>query len=228
MSQHINGTNSERKVPIDTSLGGPLKYAEGGKEMALLALSHTPVEHAIYAAMLKDVNASVIRIGEFGVRRLMELTGLRSYSSVRRGIAGLLSKRSIAPVEHEKLRKVSYYIFEPEEIFSRRSCSGQSPYPDELREFEVSRLFPLIVEAVTRRDDLSRREAIVTLLCAEGRSNAQIGRKLHIDEKTVKYHLRHIYAKFGLRRRSELVSFLLGSREPSNIRSSADHDLTQL
>ena len=56
---------------------------------------------------------------------------------------------------------------------------------------------------------LSRREAQVALRCAEGLTNAEIGRKLDVTEQTVKFHLRHIFVKFGVKRRTELISRLL-------------------
>ena len=60
--------------------------------------------------------------------------------------------------------------------------------------------------------NLSRREAQVALACAEGMTNSEIGRRLSIGEQTVKFHLRNIFAKFGVRRRTELISRLLANR----------------
>lgn len=57
--------------------------------------------------------------------------------------------------------------------------------------------------------DLSRREAQVALCCAEGLTNAEIGDRLCITEQTVKFHMRHLFIKFGVRRRGELISRLL-------------------
>lgn len=213
MSQHLNETTTSQRVPIATPFGGRSKQSKGVPQMALLALSHTSIEHNLYVVMCQEVSLSGDRQGLFGARRLMELTGLRSYSSIRRGIAGLLAKHSIKLVDGEPLRKSVYQVFEPAEIFARRHRAGQAPYPEALQDFANSKLFPLIVKTVLKRQDLSRREAVVTLFCAEGQSNAEIGRRLSIDEKTVKYHLRHIYSKFGLKRRTELVSFLLRPAE---------------
>jgi hypothetical protein len=46
----------------------------------------------------------------------------------------------------------------------------------------------------------------------EGLSNAEIGRRLQISEQTVKSHLRRVFDKFGVKRRTELVSRLLMRR----------------
>lgn len=50
---------------------------------------------------------------------------------------------------------------------------------------------------------LTRREQdVLDLLCA-GHSNAAIGRRLLVTEKTVKNHLNHIFAKLGVANRTE-------------------------
>ena len=182
--------------------------------MSLLALSHTPVEHKIYRAMLDVATAAETSIGLFSVRTLMLLTGLNAYGTVRRGLAGLLDKMSIerqkvANDESLQVAGALYRIFYPEEIFSRRRTSGLAPYPREVEALENNSGFNVALERVIARHDLSRREAQVTLLCAEGLTNAEIGEKLCVSEQTVKFHLRHIFVKFGVRRRAELVSRLL-------------------
>jgi DNA-binding CsgD family transcriptional regulator len=56
---------------------------------------------------------------------------------------------------------------------------------------------------------LSRREAQVALCCVEGLTNAEIGLRLLVTEQTVKFHLRNIFVKFGVKRRGELIFRLL-------------------
>jgi DNA-binding CsgD family transcriptional regulator len=107
----------------------------------------------------------------------------------------------------------TYRVYEPEQIFRRRAASGAVPYPAEVVFFENRPVFNLIAGHVIKRSDLSRREALVTLYCAEGLSNLAIAKQLGIDEKTVKYHLRHIYLKFGIKRRTELVASLIQGKE---------------
>jgi DNA-binding NarL/FixJ family response regulator len=45
---------------------------------------------------------------------------------------------------------------------------------------------------------LSTREVEVLLEVADGLSNKEVGRMLHISEATVKTHLLHIFAKLGV------------------------------
>jgi DNA-binding CsgD family transcriptional regulator len=200
--------------PETSPLGGLHEPAKDGQAMALLALSHTPIEHQLYQAMLTETAALQTRFGAFSARRLMILTGLHGYSTIRRGLAGLVGKLSIerqtlaGDAEAQQLGAV-YFIFTPEEIFSRRRAVGLAPFPKEVQAYESNRIFGLAIERVVGLHNLSRREAQVALCCAEGLTNAEIGQKLHVSEQTVKFHLRHIFVKFGVRRRTELVSRLL-------------------
>ena len=184
-------------------------------ERAVVALSHTPNEHQLYEAMSAKVFGEGTRIGAFSVRNLMLLTGLNSYSTVRRALLGLKSKLSIEhyKVAGDQFRQCSsyvYYIFPPEEILSRRRAASMATYPKEIDRSDGSIAFGSAIERIIRCSDLSRREAQVALCCIEGLTNAEISDRLCISEDTTKTHLQHVFAKFGVRRRTELISRLLG------------------
>lgn len=199
---------------IASSLGEFPEPAMDEHALALLALSHTPVEHQLYQAMMSETVDRGTRAVSFSARRLMALTGLKGYTSIRRGLAGLINKLSI-----ERLDKTGngeaqhvgavYLVFSPEEIFERRRAVGQAPFPKEVQPYETNRAFGMAIARVVGLNNLSRREAQVALCCAEGLTNAEIGEKLHVSEQTVKFHLRNIFVKFGVKRRTELVSHLL-------------------
>jgi DNA-binding CsgD family transcriptional regulator len=184
-----------------------------GRVMALLALSHTPLEDQLYRAMLAEVLRRESASGAFSVRGLTELAGINSSSTVRRTLGGLLRKLSIQKTEAastgQGLEGFTYRVFKPEEIFERRIAAGLPPYPKEMEAYERSAGFYQAIERVIGNSTLSRREAQVALACAEGLTNVAIGRRLFIGEQTVKFHLRNIFAKFGVRRRTELISRLL-------------------
>lgn len=193
---------------------GPSK---DGQAMALLALSHTTIEHQLYQVMRAEVTAAQTCVGSFTVRRLMALTDLGSFSTIRRGLIGLHNKLSIeyqkvAGIELPNRQGSIYRIFSLEEIFARRRAAGLKPYPQELQNYQHDLAFSRTLERVVDGHNLSRREAQVALCCAEGLTNAQIGERLFITEQTVKFHLRHIFVKFGVKRRAELVSRLLAQR----------------
>ena len=183
---------------------------------ALLALSHSPAEHALYEALrsaARGEDSSIVR--GLSLRRLLELTGLGSYTTLRRARAGLLAKLSIecrrpaGDDEDGAEEGGSYLVYEAEEIFERRRRAGLEPYPKEIMSHAGGVGFSPALERVASGYGLSRREAQVALCCAEGLTNAEIGRKLFITEQTVKFHMRHLFVKVGVRRRGELISRLL-------------------
>lgn len=62
-----------------------------------------------------------------------------------------------------------------------------------------------------RHDDqtpMTEREQSIARLVAEGLTNKEIGKMLEISPETVKMHLKHIFDKFGIHRRSQLAANL--------------------
>lgn len=56
------------------------------------------------------------------------------------------------------------------------------------------------------RQDLTPQEKAVASLVAAGHSNAEVADELYLSIKTIQYHLTRIYAKLGIRGRSELAA----------------------
>lgn len=54
--------------------------------------------------------------------------------------------------------------------------------------------------------DLTPQETAVEALVARGMSTRDVAAELHVSPKTVQYHLTRIYAKFGVRSRTELIA----------------------
>ena len=63
-------------------------------------------------------------------------------------------------------------------------------------------------------DELTSSERAVAELVGRGLSNAEIGRELVLTIRTVESHLTHVYAKLGVRTRTELVRDLLTGPAP--------------
>jgi DNA-binding NarL/FixJ family response regulator len=64
------------------------------------------------------------------------------------------------------------------------------------------------------RDELTPAEERVAALVAEGRPNREVAAALYLSENTVESHLSHIYAKLGVRSRTELARRLVPDRSP--------------
>ena len=202
--------------PKTYPLGEKIEHCADGPLMALVALSHTPMERRLYSAMLSAMNQrtdqSDTRPDVFTVRALMELTGIVSLSTIRRGLEGLVAKFTVdrevkTNGNGARDHTAAYRVFKPEEVIERREKGGMQSYAKGID--SGNRSFARVIQRVVANKNLSRREAEVALCCVEGLTNAEIGSRLLVSEQTVKFHLRHIFIKFGVKRRAELISRLL-------------------
>ncbi len=55
-------------------------------------------------------------------------------------------------------------------------------------------------------DTLTPREMEVLQLLAQGLGNREIAERLHVNERTIKYHVSAILSKFGVTNRTEAVT----------------------
>ena len=65
----------------------------------------------------------------------------------------------------------------------------------------------------TRTEGLTPAESRVAALVAEGRTNREVAAALFLGERTVESHLSHVYAKLGVRSRTELARALGPARQ---------------
>jgi DNA-binding CsgD family transcriptional regulator len=204
---------SAKVDPETYPLGEKNERATDGPARALVTLSHSPVERRLYASMLLARDGDGNGGHLFTVRSLMELTGIQSLSTIRRGLEGLVSKYSVeregrAHADGPRDQSVAYRVFPPEEVIARRNQNGFVTYGEGIASGS-DRSFERVIQRVAENRNLSRREAQVALCCVEGLTNAEIGLRLMVSEQTVKFHLRHIFIKFGVKRRAELILRLL-------------------
>src|SRR6185295_14883503 len=123
--------------PETYPLGEKFEQPADAARLALVALSHTPVERRLYTAMLESLSGSdspaESRPNLFTARTLMDLTGIVSLSTVRRGLEGLVTKFSIerepkANGNGTRDHTSTYRVFTPEEVIARREAGGMKSY----------------------------------------------------------------------------------------------------
>jgi DNA-binding CsgD family transcriptional regulator len=61
---------------------------------------------------------------------------------------------------------------------------------------------------VEMRDDLTAQERQIAELARDGLSNPEIGAQLFLSPRTVEWHLRHVFAKLGIKSRRDLAGAL--------------------
>ncbi len=104
----------------------------------------------------------------------------------------------------EKLRfeLLAPFVSQLLELAARCEMNGDGPRHD--LEPSPGRICPRL-----RAIGLSEREAQVVAALLKGLRNAEIARELFITEWTVKDHLKHVFAKLGVRSRGGLLKTLL-------------------
>ncbi len=105
---------------------------------------------------------------------------VRAIEDVRSGAAGLSPQ-----VQRRLLERLSART--PEPVAQQPAASRKAP------------------EALP--DGLTVREAEVLALVADGLSNAEIARRLHVSTATVKTHINNLFAKTGVRDRAQAVRY---------------------
>jgi two-component system nitrate/nitrite response regulator NarP len=93
-------------------------------------------------------------------------------------------------------------------------CAREAP-PEQLLDIvtavaEGRMVFPFLdVRALKRdpREELTGREKAILAALARGRTNTELAAELGISINTVKFHLRNLYEKLGLRNRSQAIAF---------------------
>jgi DNA-binding NarL/FixJ family response regulator len=116
------------------------------------------------------------------------------FGALRAGAAGFLLKDASPETLAQAIRAVArgQGLIAPE-VTRRLIAHFAASAPDPTRRHEL--------------DQLSEREREVLLEIARGRSNAEIGQRLFIEEATVKSHVSSVLLKLGVRSRVQAVIF---------------------
>ena len=167
---------------------------------------------ALIEPALEQAQASSLM---FNVTRLLILDALALYAQGETSSAIATLKRALALAEPENYVRSFLDLGKPMEEFLLWSLESQSLSEPHLRAY-VSKLlshfgqdFPIQSSQLTRDiliEPLSQRELEVLRLIAKGLSNREISERLFLALSTVKGHIRIIFGKLQVQRRTEAVA----------------------
>jgi DNA-binding NarL/FixJ family response regulator len=143
--------------------------------------------------------------------RMPQLDGLTCLERIKRlypdvAVVMLSTFEDDAQIDAARARGASGYVVktaDPLRLATMIVEAVKSP------DFLVFRPEPTESERGDREHDLSDRELTILRALAQGLTNKEIGRELWVSEQTVKFHLRNIYAKLGIRSRTEAVRYAI-------------------
>lgn len=165
--------------------------AENGERALALYREHRPdvVLMDLRMPVMDGVEAIRAIMTEFATARILALTTFDGDADIRRaldaGASGYMLKDMLLSDVIDAVRAVH---------------QGERVIP------------PNVAARLAEFDDggsLSRREIEILTLVAEGRSNKEVARAIGRTNETVKIHLKSIFAKLGVSRRTEAVTTAL-------------------
>jgi two-component system nitrate/nitrite response regulator NarL len=157
------------------------------------ALGHRPATEALVVSLLERFpRARLLVVSE-------KFSEVNSFPLLRLGVKGLICYSEA----HQQLRRALETLarggfWVPRSVLSRFVDDILNSVPGHRR--------------LSGTTGLSRREQEVLECLLENLANKEIADKLHISERTVKFHVSNLLSKFGVRRRADLILLSLQSR----------------
>jgi len=174
---------------LESALGPDLRHLEVPKAVVYVVDAHVarPAAGALLSNILEShPEARIIVVAE-------KFDSAESYSLLQMGAKGLLSYSEA----REQLPHALPLVAEGGFWVPRAVLSG---FVDSILGGSQSRRLKADSTA-----SLSRREQEVLNSLLENLANKEIGNKLNISERTVKFHVSNLLSKFGVRRRADLI-----------------------
>ena len=174
---------------LESTLGPDLRHLQIPKATVYVVDAHVarPAAGALLSNILDNhAEARIIVVAE-------KFDAAESYSLLQMGAKGLLSYSEARDQLPHALPLVAAGGF----WVPRSVLSG---FVDSILAGSHSRRLKADTAA-----DLSRREQEVLNALLENLANKEIGGKLNISERTVKFHVSNLLNKFGVRRRADLI-----------------------
>lgn len=185
---------------LESTLGPDLRQLQIPRAMVYVVDAH--VAQSAAGALLSNIldqfpEARIIVVAE-------KFATAESYSLLQMGAKGLLTYTEA----REQLRLALPLVAAGGFWVPRSVLSG---FVDSILNGSTSRRL-----RVDSTADLSRREQEVLALLLENLANKEIGSRLNISERTVKFHVSNLLSKFAVRRRADLILLCYQNRGASS------------
>jgi two-component system, NarL family, nitrate/nitrite response regulator NarL len=176
-------------VHLESTLGPDLRHLQVPKAVVYVVDAHVarPAAGALISNILDNhEEARIIVVAE-------KFDAAENYSLLQMGAKGLLTYGEA----REQLPRALPLVADGGFWVPRAVLSG---FVDSILGGTHSRRLKVDTTA-----DLSRREQEVLNSLLENLANKEIGNRLNISERTVKFHVSNLLSKFGVRRRADLI-----------------------
>ena len=192
--------------------------AEGRQALAAVA-AHSPdvVLMDLHMPVLDGIAATELIVAQFPGTRIVVLTtysdDVSIHGALRAGALGYLTKDSgRAEIARAVLAAAAGQSVLDGEVQRRlvAAATGEARLAGDGEGRSASTPLPTpkpVPASASASDDLTARELEVLRLIAAGRSNADIAKELFVSAATVKTHINHVFAKTGVRDRSQAVRY---------------------
>ncbi len=181
----LAGLASELKKSFDVQIANP--------EVALQSFDHAP--KVVLVGLTHDNFDNMLEL-----IKTLDRSNTRVIAIISNSCKGKLGKLIQLDIEGYVCRSI------PVEVLIRavNLISGGENFIDK----QIAPFLLNIVKTKELYKNLTEREIEVLNLFLNGLPAKAIARELHISERTVRFHLRNIYSKFGVARKQELCQLL--------------------
>ena len=185
--QRMSRENMERAIA--EMEGYTLSKSVFSAELAYFVCVQNPIDLVLMdvctSGSMDGIDAAERIKREFPAIKIVVVTSMVEESYIRRAKAAQVDSFWYKDISKEDLSEVI-----------RRTMNGESLFPDKTPDVQIG---------LARSCDLTEMEISVLRLVCEGYEYAEMAERLHISQRTIKYHMGNLLSKTGYRNKIQLA-----------------------